>query len=103
MCRRTNGYEALRNQESGNRRNIVSQWICGSTCMEYDRLFHMEDDVELKPGDRIVYDTAGGYTMCLTPLFINYFPKVWIEKENGELFLARDAWTNEEYLQKYYW
>lgn len=89
--------------ESGSRENIVSQWICGSTCMEYDRLFRIENGVELKPGDRIVYDTAGGYTMCLTPLFINYFPKVWIEKENGDLFLARDGWTNEEYLQKYYW
>jgi len=80
-----------------------TQWICGATCMEYDRLFEIVDDVALKPGDRIVYDTAGGYTMCLSPLFIHYFPAIWIEKEDGSLYLAREPWTNEEYLQKYHW
>ena len=85
------------------RKNEKSQWVCGNTCMEYDRLFEIKDGVELKVGDRIIYDTAGGYTMCLTPLFIYYFPRVWIEKENGQLFLAREEWSNEEYLQKYYW
>ena len=80
-----------------------TQWVCGATCMEYDRLFEIVDDVALKPGDRIVYDTAGGYTMCLSPLFIHYFPAIWIEKEDGSLYLAREPWTNEEYLQKYHW
>lgn len=80
-----------------------SQWVCGATCMEYDRLFEIVDDIALQPGDRIVYDTAGGYTMCLNPLFIHYFPAVWIEKMDGELYLAREPWTNDEYLQKYHW
>ena len=80
-----------------------SQWVCGATCMEYDRLFEIMDDKALQPGDRIVYDTAGGYTMCLNPLFIHYFPAVWIEKEDGSFFQAREPWTNEEYLQKYHW
>ena len=80
-----------------------TQWVCGSTCMEYDRLFEIVDDTALVPGDRIVYDTAGGYTMCLTPLFIHYFPAVWIEKTDGEFFLAREPWTNDEYMQKYHW
>lgn len=80
-----------------------TQWICGATCMEYDRLFEITDDKALLPGDKIVYDTAGGYTMCLNPLFIHYFPAVIIEKEDGSLFTARDAWTNDEYLQKNHW
>lgn len=85
-------------------RNIEStQWICGSTCMEYDRLFEIKDDVALIPGDKIIYDTAGGYTMCLNPLFIHYFPAVYVERTDGSLFTARDAWTNEEFLQKNYW
>ena len=41
--------------------------------------------------------------MCLAPLFIHYFPAVWIEKEDGSLFQARQEWTNEEYLQKNFW
>lgn len=76
------------------------QWICGATCMEYDRLFEIKDSAALIPGDKVIYDTAGGYTMCLNPLFINYFPAVYVEHEDGSIFTARDAWTNEEYLQK---
>lgn len=85
-------------------RNIEAiQWVCGATCMEYDRLFEIKDSPALLPGDRIIYDNAGGYTMCLTPLFIHYFPSVIIEKEDGEIFIARDAWGNDEYLQKNHW
>lgn len=76
------------------------QWICGATCMEYDKLFEITDDAALLPGDRIIYDTAGGYTMCLNPLFINYFPAVYAQKTDGTLFCAREAWGNDEYLQK---
>lgn len=89
--------------ETEGRKKEKSQWVCGATCMEYDRLFEIKEDVALQPGDRIVYDTAGGYTMCLNPLFIHYFPAVWIEKADGTMYLAREPWTNQEYLQKYHW
>ena len=87
----------------GSRQSLLSQWICGSTCMEYDRLFEIRDGAELKPGDRVVYDLAGGYTIALSPLFIHYFPKVIIEKITGETFVARDEWTNDEFLMKNHW
>ncbi|MDE5910013.1 MAG: pyridoxal-dependent decarboxylase [Lachnospiraceae bacterium] len=86
--------------DAAARNREPSQWICGATCMEYDRLFEITDGTALIPGDKIIYDTAGGYTMCLNPLFINYFPAVYVEHEDGSIFTARDAWTNEEYLQK---
>lgn len=89
--------------DTSDRSMEKSQWVCGSTCMEYDRLFEIVDDVALQPGDRIVYDTAGGYTMCLNPLFIHYFPAIWIEKTDGQLYQAREHWTNDEYMQKYHW
>ena len=89
--------------DTSDRVKEKSQWVCGATCMEYDRLFEIVDDVALQPGDRIVYDTAGGYTMCLNPLFIHYFPAIWIEKMDGSLYLAREPWTNDEYMQKYHW
>ena len=78
------------------------QWVCGATCMEYDRLFEIVDGAALIPGDKIIYDTAGGYTMCLNPLFINYFPAVYIEHTDGTLFTARDAWSNDEFMMKNY-
>lgn len=87
----------------GGRNTLESQWVCGATCMEYDRLFEIKASPALVPGDKIIYDTAGGYTMCLNPLFIHYFPAVIIEKVTGELFVAREPWGNEEYLQKNHW
>ena len=78
-----------------------SQTVCGHTCMEYDRLFTIENEKELKPGDRVIYTNAGGYTLCLSPLFIRYFPAVYVKKNDGSLFTARRPWTNEDYLQGY--
>lgn len=42
---------------------VPSQWVTGFTCMEYDRLFEIKDGPALKKGDRIIYDTAGGYNV----------------------------------------
>lgn len=81
---------------------VPSQWVTGFTCMEYDRLFEIKDGPALKKGDRIIYDTAGGYTMCLNPLFIHYFPPVWVTKRDGSLFKARGQWDVEEFMQKNY-
>lgn len=89
-------------RDRDKRQNLPSQWICGFTCMEYDRLFEITDEPELKPGDLVVYDTAGGYTMCLNPLFIKYLPAVYVTKQDGKIWKARDAWGIDEYLQKCY-
>ena len=81
----------------GPRDKYSKQVICGYTCMEHDRLFEEIDGVALQPGDRILYDKVGAYTMCLTPLFIKYFPDVYVE-ENGKMFLVRKAWKPEQYI-----
>ncbi len=86
-----------------DRKTEPVQWVCGATCMEYDRLFELRDEPALLPGDKIIYDVAGGYTMSLTPLFIHYFPAVYVELTNGSFFVAREPWTNEEFLQKNHW
>lgn len=78
---------------------MEKQVVCGFTCMENDRLFEISDKKELQVGDRITYQKVGGYTMCLTPLFIRYFPNVYLE-DNGSYRLVREAWTAEEYSQK---
>lgn len=85
------------------RKILPSQMICGATCMEYDRLFEEENAPELKAGDRVIYDLAGGYTICLTPLFIHYFPAVLVQKEDGMVYTAREPWTNDEFLAKNHW
>lgn len=74
------------------------QIICGYTCMEHDRLFEEKNGPTLQCGDQIIYDKVGAYTMCLTPLFIKYFPDVYVEA-NGNIKKVRNAWTPNEYVQ----
>ncbi len=90
-------------QPATERERLVSQMICGYTCMEYDRLFEEKDAPALQPGDLVVYETAGGYTLCLNPLFIRYLPAVIVGQRDSSTFVAREPWTNEEYLQKNHW
>ena len=37
--------------------------------------------------------------MCLTPLFIRYFPRVYVERD-GAYTCVRERWTVQEYVQK---
>ena len=74
------------------------QIVSGFTCMEVDRIFTHKDQPELIPGDRIIYENVGGYTMSLNPLFIQYFPAVYVRNQNA-LRLVRQKWTPEEYVQ----
>lgn len=81
-------------QESEEHRQIIS----GFTCMEDDRLFCLEDEPLLACGDQIVYEKVGAYTMCLSPLFIEYFPAVYL-KRGDETICVRERWTAHEYMQ----
>ncbi len=81
---------------------IIQQIISGFTCMEVDRLFTYADQPELIPGDRIIYENVGGYTMSLNPLFIQYFPAVYVR--NGDnMHMVRKKWTPAEYVQGSEW
>lgn len=91
-------YEILHQTVKPERLKKEKQIISGFTCMEHDRLFELDDSEELLPGDKIVYHKVGAYTMCLTPLFIKYFPAVYVS-ENGKLINVRNAWTYKEYAQ----
>lgn len=90
------------NQQSStlpeNRPVLEKQIISGYTCMECDRIFTYENAAELYPGDRIIYENVGGYTMSLNPLFIQYFPAVYI-KQTGKFLQVRRKWTPADYVQ----
>lgn len=81
----------------GKRELHPKQIVCGYTCMEHDRLFEETNGSILREGDKIIYDKVGAYTMCLTPLFIKYFPDVYVE-DKGEYFKVRKAWKPEQYV-----
>ena len=81
---------------------MKKQEITGYTCMECDRLFTMENLPELQTGDQIIYENVGGYTISLNPLFIQYFPAVYVQ--NGtKMTEVRKKWTAKEYVQGNVW
>lgn len=88
------------NIKSKENQKIKEQVICGYTCLENDRLMNLKDYNELNIGDRLVFDKVGAYTMALSPLFIEYFPTVYVDLGNGDYKVAREKWTIENYMQK---
>ena len=59
------------------------QIVAGCTCLEYDRMFSIEDMPRLEVGDRILYHNVGAYTMTLSPQFIRLWPRVYAKDKNG--------------------
>lgn len=82
------------------RKSVKEQIICGYTCMENDRLLAIRDNNELLVGDKLLFNKVGSYTMCLSPLFIEYFPIVYLENDKSEFICVREKWTVDEYIQK---
>ncbi len=78
---------------------VKKQIISGCTCLEYDRLFTLENKPLLSVGDRILYHNVGAYTMCLTPMFIRYLPNIYAVEDDG-FKLVRETWTAGEYVLK---
>lgn len=82
-----------------NRKIKDKQLICGCSCLDNDRLMELENYQELKKGDRITFEKVGSYTMALSPLFIEYFPDVYVKKEDGNIIKVREKWGINEFLQ----
>lgn len=56
--------------------------VVGSTCMEKDILLKDVTLPKLEAGDFIQFRGVGAYTICLTPIFINYLSPILVK--NGE-------------------
>jgi diaminopimelate decarboxylase len=82
--------------EGAAKETISRQIVSGFTCMEHDRLFEIKDEPQLIPGDRIHYHKVGAYTMCLSPLFIKWFPDVYV-KSGEEITKVRTRWDADAY------
>ena len=99
MIKTSHLFHILHGEPAAAERPVLPQQvISGYTCMECDRIFSYENRPELFPGDRIVYENVGGYTMSLNPLFIQYFPPVYVRR-NDALIQVRRKWTPEDYIQ----
>lgn len=67
------------------------QIVCGSSCIENDRLLKIENSNSLSIGDIIQINNCGSYTMCFNSFFISLPPVVYAKK-NDNYKIIRDAW-----------
>lgn len=85
-------------QRAEEDRSVVErQIVTGFTCMEHDRLFEIRREKALLPGDRIVYQKVGAYTMCLSPLFIKWFPDVYLDDGDTQIKI-RNRWDTDDFM-----
>lgn len=75
------------------------QIICGYTCMDHDRIMQLQNEPELRVGDRIVYPKIGAYTVTFGGPFIRYFPDVYVQHTDGSLEQVRCRMTVEDYYR----
>ena len=73
------------------------QILCGFTCMEGDRFFTLNDKL-LNVGDKLIFKKVGAYTMGLSPQFIEFYPAVYAENEDG-LVTARRKNTARDFIK----
>ena len=97
MTKKSYFHEIIKKDGSDNRVRLDKQLICGFTCMEHDHIFEVDNSEELMPGDQIIYQKVGAYTMCLTPLFIKWFPDVYL-KDGDSICTIRHRWITENYI-----
>lgn len=78
---------------------IDKQIVVGFTCLEYDNIMTLENKPEVKTGDKFRFDKLGAYTITLSPLFISYFPAVYVREIDNSLTCVRRKWTAKEFIQ----
>lgn len=86
---------------SNNSSSVPMQIISGGTCLEYDKIFELKDAALLQVGDRINYKSVGAYTMTLSPLFIRYFPNIYLKDKDGSYSLIRKRWSAADFFEIY--
>lgn len=87
--------------DSSKSPSVPLQIISGGTCLEYDKIFEIKDSRLLQVGDKILYQSVGAYTMTLSPLFIRYFPNVYLLNENKSYSLIRNKWSAADFFNIY--
>ena len=78
---------------------VLEQVITGCSCIEFDKIFTLNNKQILEVNDIIIYKNVGAYTMCLSPLFIRYFPNVYLY-DNNSYKIIRNKWSANEYIQQ---
>lgn len=79
---------------------LEKQIVVGFTCLEYDNIMVLENHAEVSIGDHFIFNKIGAYSISLSPLFISYYPAVYLRETDGSLICVREKWTAKEFVQK---
>lgn len=93
-------YHIIRASENSQQKLNLPQTLAGYTCMENDRIMKLENNEILDVNDIVVFEKVGSYTMTLSPLFISYYPPVYLKRSGEDLICIREKWTSNEVVQK---
>lgn len=63
-----------------SRNRVPKQVLCGSTCLEKDRLAVVENGEQFEQGDIVAFENTGAYTMSLVSDFILNRPYEYLER-----------------------
>lgn len=74
--------------------------VVGSTCMEKDVMLKEVALPRMEAGDFIGFKGVGAYTICMTPIFINFLEPILMLK-NGEYVEVRRRQTVEDIVSMY--
>ncbi|MEG2599780.1 MAG: diaminopimelate decarboxylase, partial [Muribaculaceae bacterium] len=85
-------------QSSCSQKSTLPQQLVGFTCLENDRFFTLKD-TSLFKDDIVRFEKVGAYTMSLSPLFISFFPAVYIMHTDGTISCGREKWGANEFMQ----
>lgn len=89
--------DAFVQNENGN---TVLYDVVGSTCMEKDVILKSIELPNLHHGDYLMMRGLGAYTICLTPIFINYISPI-IEASSDTYSLVRRRQRIEDIISLY--
>lgn len=81
--RKSSYFHEIQYMDQDSRDIVATQIVGGCTCLEYDRLMELNNNQLLRVGDMIRFHRVGAYTMTLTPLFIRYWPEVYVDNGNS--------------------
>ncbi len=88
-----------KNVEKNEVKPYDTQVLTGYTCIELDRFAMLKDKEAIFPKDKVLLKLTGAYTISFTPLFIEYFPNIYVKK-GDEYSLVRVKWGVNEYVQQ---
>lgn len=84
--------------KSNSIEKINKQIVCGYTCMDHDRIMILQNEKELKIGDKIIYKRNGAYSVTFGGMFIRYLPDVYVKKLDDSLERIRKRIDVNDYF-----